>query len=213
MCAENVKRIHSKIAFVTIPVLLLAATVAISIIVSEDAFAKDGRYSGDTSQAAAVSNECLNPIFDSNEDIDNIVGVGNCAGTVSQQDESGQASAPITSQNANPTIELQRATTTTSPPLTATPVENCAACFSTLTPAEQTEFLNEVNQNFPMIDTSMGFSNAINQLCEYFGTLSANSDDLTQGLILLDDVLTNGEPPIVDEATSIRIQNCILRAF
>ena len=31
-----------------------------------------------------------------------MVGVGNCGGTVSQQDESGQASAPITSQSANP---------------------------------------------------------------------------------------------------------------
>ena len=91
----------------TIPVRLLAATVAISVIVSEDAFARDGRYSGDsTSQAAAVSNDCLNPIFDSNEDIDNAVGVGNCGGTISQQDESGQASSPITSQTANPAIEL-----------------------------------------------------------------------------------------------------------
>ena len=64
---------------------------------------QERRYSGDsTSQAAAVSNDCLNPIFDSNEDIDNAVGVGNCGGTVSQQDESGQASAPITSQTANP---------------------------------------------------------------------------------------------------------------
>ena len=89
MCAENVKRKHNKIAFVTIPVLLLAATVAVSIMVSEDAYAKDGRYSGDTSQAASVSNDCLNPIFDSN-DIDNAVGVGNCGGTVSQQDESGR---------------------------------------------------------------------------------------------------------------------------
>jgi hypothetical protein len=77
---------------ITVPVLLLAAaTVAISIIVSEDAFARGGKYTGDTSQAAAVSNECLNPILDTNEDIDNAVGVG-CAGTASQQDESGSAS-------------------------------------------------------------------------------------------------------------------------
>ena len=79
---------------------------------------EDIRATG-TSQAAAVNNQCLNPIFDS-EDIDNAVGVGNCGGTVSQQDESGPASAPITSQTANPTIELQRATTT-QPPLTGTP--------------------------------------------------------------------------------------------
>ena len=62
---------------------MLAATVAISFVITEDAFAREGRYTGDTSQAAAVSNECLNPIFDSNEDIDNAVGVGNCGGTVS----------------------------------------------------------------------------------------------------------------------------------
>ena len=97
---------------VAIPLILLAvATVAISVVVTEDAFARDGgRYSGyydgRTSQAVAVSNDCLNPIIDSNEDIDNAVGVGNCGGTVSQQDESGSASAPITSQTANPDIEF-----------------------------------------------------------------------------------------------------------
>ena len=78
---------------------------------------------GDTSQAASVSNECLNPIFDSNT-IDNAVGVGNCGGTVSQQDESGSASAPITHQTANPDIELQRATSTSAqPPLTGNHVK------------------------------------------------------------------------------------------
>jgi hypothetical protein len=210
MCAENVKRIQIKIAFVTILVLLLAATVAISLFLAEDAFAKDGRYSGDTSQAASVSNECLNPIFDSNEDIDNAVGVGNCAGTVSQQDESGSASAPITSQNANPDIELQRATTT-QPPLTETPVETCAACFSTLTPAEQTQFLNRVNDFFPTVDTSMGLEDVINQLCELFETALEN-DDLPQALELLDNLLTEA-PPIVDETTSLRIQGCITRAL
>ena len=101
---------RANLIIITIPVLLLAATVVISSTVSEDAFARE-RYSGDsTSQAAAVSNDCLNPILDSNT-IDNVVGVGNCGGTVSQQDVSGQASAPITHQTANPTIELQRATT------------------------------------------------------------------------------------------------------
>ena len=196
---------------IAIPLILLAAvTVAISSTVSEDVFARDGRYSGDTSQAASVSNECLNPIFDSNEGIDNAVGIGNCAGTVSQQDESGSASAPITSQTANPDIELQRATTT-QPPLTATPVENCAACFSILTPAEQTEFLNRVNDQFPTIDTTMGFSNAIEQLCELF-EMNAEDGDLSQALELLDEVLTEG-PPIVDETTSLRIQACITRAL
>jgi hypothetical protein len=96
---------RASLTFMTIPVLLLATTAAISIMVTEDAFAKSGRYTGDTSQAAAVDNTCLNPISDSNN-IDNAVGVGNCGGTVSQQDESGLASALITSQTANPTIEL-----------------------------------------------------------------------------------------------------------
>ena len=141
MRAENVKRKHSKIAFVTIPVLLLAATVAVSVIVSEEAYAKDGRYSGDTSQGAAVSNECLNPIFDSNT-IDNAVGVGNCGGTVSQQDESGQASAPITSQTANPDIELQRATTT-QPTLTG---ESCEDCFDSLTGSSKYRSLRPASQ-------------------------------------------------------------------
>jgi hypothetical protein len=63
MCAENIKMKSRKLAFFTM--LLIAAasvTVAVSVMVSEEAFAKDGRYSGDTIQAAAVSNECLNPI-------------------------------------------------------------------------------------------------------------------------------------------------------
>ena len=140
----------------------MLATVAISVIVSEDAFARDGRYSGDsTSQAAAVSNDCLNPIFDSNEDIDNAVGVGNCGGTISQQDESGQASSPITSQTANPAIELQRATTT-QPPLTGTPPTGagCEQCFSLLSATQQQQFEGLLSRGgvAPDVDT-------IDQLC------------------------------------------------
>jgi len=200
------------LAIIAIPLILLAATVAISFTVSEDGFARDdGRYSGDsTSQAASVSNECLNPILDSNT-IDNLVGVGNCGGTISQQDESGQASAPITHQTANPTIELQRATSTTQPPLTATPRENCAACFSTLTINEQEQFLLKVKDQFPTVDTTMGFSNAITELCELLEQASLN-ENLDAALELLDEVLTGG-PPVVDEATSLRIQECITRAF
>ena len=120
---------------VAIPLILLSATVTISSTVSEDAFAR-ARYSGDsTSQAASVNNECLNPILDSNT-IDNIVDVGNCGSTISQQDESGSASTPITSQTANPTIELLRATTT-QPPLTG---ETCAGCFDPLSAQQISEF-------------------------------------------------------------------------
>ena len=172
MRAENVKWKHSKIAFVTIPVLLLAATVAVSVIVSEEAYAKDGRYSGDTSQAAAVSNECLNPILDSNT-IDNVVGVGNCGGTVSQQDESGSASAPITSQTANPAIELQR--TTTSPPVTGepNPVTACQNCFNVLTDDQQAAF--EAQLPIQIDDTI----HTIEELCEF---IDQNPDDAS-GLV------------------------------
>jgi hypothetical protein len=171
MCAENVKRIQIKIAFVTIPVLL-AATVAISYIVSEEAFAKDGRYSGDTSQAASVSNECLNPIFDSNEDIDNAVGIGNCADTVSQQDESGSAAAPITSQTANPAIELQRSTT--QPPLTGNPPETCEDCFDVLTDDQQLAFEGALaSTTFPVPPfAGDGTVSTIEELCEQWKAFS-----------------------------------------
>jgi hypothetical protein len=106
-------------------------------LLTEDVFARDRYLTDSTSQAAAVSNDCLNPILDSNT-IDNMVGVGNCGGTVSQQDESGQASAPISHQTANPTIELQRSTTT-QPPLIGTG-GNCTACFDPLTDAQKSEY-------------------------------------------------------------------------
>ncbi len=87
-------------------------------------------------KAASVSNDCLNPIFDSNN-IDNAVGVGNCGGTVSQQDDSGQASAPITPQTANPSIEVQRSQP---PPDTESPPETCEDCFNMLTDDQQMAF-------------------------------------------------------------------------
>jgi hypothetical protein len=147
------------LAIKAIPLILFAAaaTLAISSTVLEDVFARDGgRYSGDrTSRAAAVNNDCLNPILDSNS-IDNMVGVGNCGGTVSQQDESGQASAPITSQTANPTIELKRATSTSAqPPLTG---ESCEDCFNGLCLAEQTRFVQQLgNPAFATVDDVCNF--------------------------------------------------------
>ena len=147
----------------TIPVLLLAPTVAISVMVSEDAFARDGgRYSGDsTSQAAAVDNSCLNPILDSNT-IDNVIGVANCGGTGSQQDESGQASAPITHQTANPTIELQRATTSTPPPGVGDPQADCEACFQPVVDNElQGGFLDALHS----LDQNFANANTIEEVC------------------------------------------------
>jgi hypothetical protein len=58
----------------------------------------------------------LKSIFNS-KTIDKLISVTNCARTVSQQEESGQWSAPITHGIANLPIEVQRATTTTQPPI------------------------------------------------------------------------------------------------
>jgi hypothetical protein len=192
----------------TIPVLLLAVTVAISSTASEDAFARDGRYSGDsTSQAAAVSNDCLNPILDSNT-IDNVVGVGNCAGTISQQDESGSASAPITSQTANPDIELQRATSTSAqPPLTGEP---CEDCFDSPTAAQVSEFESSLPENFGSSVTT------IEQLCDFLDSQqSSNPDSVPAFIDSVGDIL-EGLPSTIPPSslrTILAIENCLLEIF
>jgi hypothetical protein len=158
---NGIKKRDCNLAIVTIPILLLLATVAISALLTEDVFAREGgRYTGDsTSQAAALSNECLNPILDSNT-IDNIVGVGNCGGTISQQDASGSAAAPITSQTANPDIELQRAITTSQPDLGAP--TTCEECFDVLTATQLAAF----EQNLDTLPFNPQVT-TIEQLCEF----------------------------------------------
>jgi hypothetical protein len=205
MCAENIKKKNRKLAFIAMPAILLAASVAISFVITEDAYAKNGRYTGDTSQAAAVSNECLNPIFGSNEDIDNAVGIGNCGSTVSQQDESGSASAPITSQTANPDIELQRATTTSAqPPLTG---ESCEDCFDSLTAAQVSEFETRLPENFGSSVTT------IEELCDF---LAAQSGESLPALIdsvgdTLEGLPQTIPPPSLQAI--IAIENCLGEIF
>jgi hypothetical protein len=171
---------RASLAIIAIPLILFAAlTVAISAMITEDAFARDGgRYTGDTSQAAAVSNECLNPILDSNT-IDNVVGVGNCGGTVSQQDESGQAGATTTHQTANPTIELQRATTQ-SPP-TGNPPQTCEECFDALNATQQSAFEAEIAQvpsPLPSPPFTAPLPTTIEQLCEQWKEFSPRTREL-----------------------------------
>lgn len=196
---------RANLTIITIPVLLLAATVAISVMVSDDAFARE-RYSGDsTSQAAAVSNECLNPVLDSNT-IDNVVGVGNCGGTVSQQEESGQASAPITHQTANPTIEVQRSQP---PPDTESPPETCEDCFNMLTDAQQSAFEAALSSTtFPAPPFSgSGTVTTIEELCEQWKEFS-NS----QRVFLVEDlgeVFVEAEIP---GATQASIISCLLHS-
>ena len=186
MSNEGVKKRNLTITSMA-AVLLAATTVAVSFMIlttSDNAFARNERYgASDSSQAAAVSNSCLNPIFDSNT-IDNAVGVGNCAGTVSQQAESGQASTPITHQSANPSIELQRATTT-QPPLTGTPptVGACVGCFDDVLNAEQqTTFEEEFTGHIPGVTT-------IEELCTFLQNIHLNGGDPIETLNAVDSVL------------------------
>jgi hypothetical protein len=200
---------RASLGIIAIPLILLAATVAVSSTVSEDVFARDGgRYSGGdgTSQAAAVSNECLNPILDSNT-IDNMVSVGNCAGTVSQQDESGSASAPITSQTANPTIELQR--TTTQPSLTHTPpptTAGCVLCFNPLSDTQIADLMDAVSDNS---DGIISPDSTIEELCAF---LVANAGTPLGGEIAedvntaLDTLESAGE---IDSTTHSSIESCL----
>jgi hypothetical protein len=166
---------RANLTIITIPVLLLAATVAISVMVSEDVFAREGgRYSGDSTSQAAVDNSCINPILDSNT-IDNVVGVGNCAATVSQQDESGSASAPITHQTANPAIEVQRATTTTPPPGLGASM-TCEECFDILSATQETAVEQVLaGDNNPLSDIwGPNPPTTIEELCQIWATF--NSD-------------------------------------
>jgi hypothetical protein len=168
MGAENIKEKHRRFSLLMILLIAAAsATVAISVMVSEEAFASDS-----TSQAAAVDNTCLNPIFDSNEDIDNAVGVGNCGGAVSQQDESGSASAPITSQTANPDIELQRATTS-QPGLGAS--MTCEECFDILSATQETAVEQLLAGDSNPLDDELWGANpptTIEELCAMYATFT-----------------------------------------
>jgi hypothetical protein len=199
---------RANLTVIAIPLILLAAaaTVAISSTVSEDVFARDGgKYwdGGDASQAAAVSNECLNPIFDSNH-IDNVVGVGNCGGTVSQQDESGQAGATTTHQTTNPTIELQRSTSTAQQPLTG---DTCEECFDSLTAMQISEFENRLPENFGSSVTT------IEQLCDFL----ASEPEETVSVAIEDagDILEGLPSPIPPPSlrTVLAIENCLSVIF
>jgi hypothetical protein len=188
-----------------IPLILLAATVAISVLVSEDVLARNnGKYSSDTTSQAAVDNSCLNPILDSNT-IDNVVGVGNCGSTISQQDESGSASTPITHQTANPTIELQRATTT-QPPLTGPPTtQGCEGCFDVLTATQQSAFETEIPGEFPGIST-------IEQLCARLVNLIISGENPAEALQNIDEILGRlQETGQISSTTHSAINACLSR--
>lgn len=79
--------------------------------------------------------------------IDSTVGVkAFCGNTVSQQEESGQASSPITLQTASPTIEVQAQAPTMEEP-TPEP-QTCEECFTQfLTAQQRTAFEDAINMD------------------------------------------------------------------
>lgn len=196
---------HRAILTLIVPLILFAVIVTTPITVPEDSFAKYKRHTGsDLSQAASVRNSCLNPTSDSNTN-SNMVSNGNCGGTVSQQGQSGQASSPTTVQNANPTIEVQRATTTAQPPLTTTG-GNCTACFDPLNATQKSELLIALSDDNLIPPTTT----TIAQLCEFLGGLSFRN--LSNAVLIIQGELVSLPHP-VNTATSLSIEECLIRAF
>ena len=199
MQTEDAKKRHLSITSMTL--MLLTVTLAVTIIIittSDNAFAT-------TSQAAAVNNDCLNPILDSNA-IDNLVGVGNCGGTISQQDGSRLGFSTYTSQTANPTIELQRATTTSAqPPLTG---ESCEDCFAPLTADQVSEF----EDRLPRIVNDPGV-NTIEEFCEYLANLVGGVEGEARPIITEIGSVLAGLTPPVSESNIESIELCLLGIF
>jgi len=183
----------------TIPLVLLATLATTPILLTQDSFARYQRHTGgDLNQAASITNSCLNPVSNSNT-INNMISNGNCGGTVSQQG----ASIPTTVQNANPTIEVQRSTSTAQPPLTTTG-GNCTACFDPLNATQISDFETQFAKSHPMITT-------IAQLCAFLSGLPPSDqfnvvqNDVENALISM--------PHPVSQAVADSIGSCILKAI
>jgi hypothetical protein len=128
---ERVKKPKFAIASATIMAAMWFTTTAISITTTAESV-----FAYRNNQATSTSNSCLNPLFDSST-FDTANTIGNCGNTVSQQEEAGQASSPITHQTASPTIGEQ-------PPSAAEP-QTCEECFTgVLTAGEITELEEHV---------------------------------------------------------------------
>jgi hypothetical protein len=191
-----------------IPLVLLAALAMTPVMIAEDAFARYQRHTGgDLSQAASITNSCLNPISNSNAN-DNMISNGNCGGTVSQQGRSGQASTPTTVQNANPNIEVQRSTTTAQSPVTGTHT-TCTQCFDMLN-ATQKQAANQTlagEFDFASGVWPPGITNLV-ELCNAWNKLTEEQrgEAITDISSLLNQIH-------VDSATSQKITTCLLEVI
>jgi hypothetical protein len=187
-----------------IPLVLLAVIVTTPVTVTEDAFARYERHTGDLSQAASISNSCLNPVSNSNTN-DNMISNGNCGGTISQQGRSGQATNPTTVQTANPTIEVQRSTS--QPPLTSTR-GNCTACFDTLNATQKSDF--ESILQFRSMESFGVQINTIEQLCMFLENIVSNGDDPDIAISIVQSFFT--DVPGISTGAASNIATCLLRA-
>jgi hypothetical protein len=122
-----------------------------------------------------------------------VISNGNCGGTISQQGSSGQDSTPTTVQNANPTIEVQRATTTTqSPGVGLTPVQSCLNCF----PFQSLEwashvgaFLTALQNDKVLTQLNHGPFTSFEDICQLFLSLT-NATDQTNAINAIQNDLT-----------------------
>lgn len=122
---------------------------------------------------------------------------------MSQQGRSGQASTPTTVQNANPTIEVQRSTTT-QPPVTGIHT-TCTQCFDMLT-ATQQQAANQTLALGGILESPVwppGITNLV-ELCEAWNKLSLEQrEDAQEDIIELLDQIH------VDSVTSQKILGCL----
>ena len=197
-----------------VSLILLVTVVTTPITVTEDSFARYQRHTGgDLSQAVSVRNSCLNPASNSNTN-DNMISNGSCGGTISQQGGSGQTSTPTTVQNANPTIEVQRSTTTQLP-ITGTH-ETCMQCFDMLNATQQraaNEILNGTNS--PLANGgSEGLwptgITTLNELCNVWNKFTGEQRGLAIQDIAGPGSLLDAIGVSVDSATSQNIVKCLL---
>ena len=157
-------------------------------------------------KAASIRNTCLNPVSNSNTN-DNMISNGNCGGTVSQQGRSEQASTPTTIQNANPTIEVQRRSTTTQPPVTGTHT-TCTQCFDMLN-ATQHKSANQTLALGGILESPVwppGITNLV-ELCNAWNKLTEEQRGEGGAILDISSLLNQIH---VDSATSQKITTCML---